>query len=244
MFGNRRYTPLLGVALVTTITLGMSACSVVEEPMQAFYELPFIKPMQTSKPAVVQTNKIYYAPAQTYNLDLSASPFLGKLSLKESCTPEGQSLTIRDQANKFYRIDVININNNPKFPNAQNMSTLELSTQLTQMYKPLYNSFQEGITQTVKSPLGPAGYSVLALPNLDQIGLLIAKKNDYVYVVQHTEVKYSKNGMQHILAQVADAMQIPGKKLKKSNSELALSIDLTNATAAQLKDWKKLARCS
>lgn len=240
MFGNSKLLPLLAVSL----TAGLSACSVLEDPMQTFQELPFIKPLRPVKPDMVANNKIYYAPAQTYNLDLGGTPFMGRLNLKESCTPQGHSLTIIDQTNKFYRIDVININNNPKFPNAQNNSTLELGNQITATYKPLYSAFQEGQTIAVKSPLGPAAYSVLALPNLDQIALLIARQNNYVYVVQHSEVKYSKQDMQHILAQVADAMQVPGKQLKKSGSELPLTIDLANASPAQLADWKKLARCS
>lgn len=245
MFGNSRFgkSPLLPV-LAVSMTVALSACSVLEDPMQTFQELPFIKPLRPVKPEMVANTKIYYAPAQTYNLDLGGTPFMGHLSMKESCTPQGHSLTIVDQTNRFYRIDVININNNPKFPNAQNSSTVELGNQVTAMYKTLYTAFQQGQTTGVKSPLGPAAYSVLALPNLDQIALLIARQNNYVYVVQHSASKYDKQDMQHILAQVADAMQVPGKRVKKSPSELPLTIDLANATPAQLADWKKLARCS
>ena len=240
MFGKATLLPLLAVSMVA----GLSACSVLEDPLQTLYEVPFIKPLKPARPEMVANTKIYYAPAQTYNLDLGGTPFMGHLRMKESCAPQGHSLTIIDQTNKFYRIDVININNNPKFPNAQTNSTVELGNQVTGMYKTLYSAFQEGQTSGVKSPLGPAAYSVLALPNLDQIALLIARQNNYVYVVQHSESKYSKQDMQHILAQVADAMQVPGKRLKKSPSELPLTIDLANATPAQLADWKKLARCS
>lgn len=240
MFGKSKFIPLL----VITFTAGLSACSVLEDPIQALQDLPIIKPLKPVRPDMQPNNKIYYAPAQTYNLDLGGAPFMGRLNMKESCAPQGHSLTIVDQTNKFYRIDVININNNPKFPNAQTNSTLELGNQITAMYKTLYSAFQEGQTIAVKSPIGPAGYSVLALPNLDQVALLIARQNNYVYVVQHTESKYNKQDMQQQLAKVAEAMQIPGKRLKKSGSELPLSIDLANATPAQLADWKKLARCS
>jgi hypothetical protein len=250
MFGNSKLGNLkrgqltLLPLLAVSIAVGLSACSVLEDPMQAFQELPLIKPLRPVKPDMVSNNKIYYAPAQTYNLDLGATPFMGRLNMKESCAPQGHSLTIVDQTSKFYRIDVININNNPKYPNAQNSSTLELGNQITAMYKTLYGAFQEGQTMAVKSPIGPAGYSVLALPNLDQLALLIARQNDYVYVVQHSESKYSKQDMQRTLAEVAEAMQIPGKQLKKSKTELPISIDLANATPAQLADWKKLTRCS
>jgi hypothetical protein len=203
--------------------------------------------IQPNKP-LVQTNQIYYAPAQTYNLDLNSAVLAGKLNLQDSCTPEGNSLSITDQIGRFYRIDAINLNNNPKLPGANAQDTQTLSSQIGQLYAQLYQAQiqpqSQGAVKPVRASLGASGYVVLNQNNQRYIGLLIHKRNDYAYVIQHTQTTYNETTMQQALAQLSRNMQVPGRKIKDSGSEMALSIDLAAASPAQLAAWKKTANCS
>lgn len=200
--------------------------------------------IQPNKP-LAQTNQVYYAPAQTYNLDLNSAVLAGKLNLQDSCTPEGNSLSITDQIGRFYRIDAINLNNNPKLPGAGEQDIVALSSQIGQLYAQLYQAqVTQGAVKPVRSSLGASGYLVLNQNSERFIGLLIHKRGDYAYVIQHTQPKYDEATMQQILAQLARNVQVPGRQIKNSGSEMALSIDLATATPAQLADWKKTAHCS
>lgn len=203
--------------------------------------------IQPSKP-LSQTSQVYYAPAQSYNLDLNSAVLAGKLQLQDSCTPAGNSLSITDQIGRFYRIDAINLNNNPQLPGANAQDILALSNQLGQLYAQLYQAQiqqqPQGAVKAVRSSLGPSAYLVLNQNNQRYIGLLMHKRNDYAYVIQHTQSEYDESRMQQELAQLSRNLQVPGRQLKNSGSEMALSIDLATATPAQLADWKKTAHCS
>ena len=242
MLGMKK-TPIKTLWVMAGLSMAISGCSHFGHGHAA--------KIQPNKP-LTQTNQVYYAPAQTYNLDLNSAVLAGKLTLQDSCTPEGNSLSITDQIGRFYRIDAINLNNNPKLPgvnsqnNAQDISGL--SSQIGQLYAQLYNAQiqaqAQGAVKLVRSQLGASGYLVLNQNNERFIGLLIHKRGDYAYVLQHSQTKYDEASMQQTLAQLAKNMQIPGRQLKKSGSELALSIDLATAIPAQLADWKKTAHCS
>ncbi|XID74541.1 hypothetical protein ACF3NA_08420 [Alkanindiges sp. WGS2144] len=217
------------------LSLALGACSHLTKNQQT--------KIQPNKP-LVQSNQIYYAPAQSYNLDLDTPALLGKLDLKQSCTAEGNSLSITDQIGRFYRVDAINLNNNPKLPQANEQNSAALTSQLAQFYSQLYQTPLQGNTKSVRSALGASGYAVLSQDNQQVIGLLIHKRGDYAYVLQHTQPRYDEKTMQQALAQLAQNMQIPGRQLKNSTSEMALSIDLAQSTPAQLAAWKKSANCS
>jgi len=69
--------------------------------------------IDVSKKNSPQSRYLYDAPAQAYTLDLGAQNFRGDLRLRDSCTPEGSSLNIYDNAGRFFRIDAVNLINNP-----------------------------------------------------------------------------------------------------------------------------------
>lgn len=219
----------IGLTGLGLIALGLSACSHQAK-------------IQPNKP-LAQGNQIYYAPAQSYNLDLNSPALLGKLNLQDSCTAEGNSLSITDQIGRFYRVDAINLNNNPKLPNAATQDIQSLSSQIGQLYSQLYQASVQQAVKPVRSNLGSSGFVLLNQQDQRVIGLLIYKRGDYAYVIQHTQTRYDENTMQQGLAQLAGNMQIPGQQLKGSASPLAMSIDLGQSTAAQLVTWKKTANC-
>lgn len=232
-------TPIKTVWVVAGLAMALAGCSHFSHNGHAN-----IKP---NKP-LVQTNQVYYAPAQTYNLDLNSAILAGKLDLQDSCTPEGNSLSITDQIGRFYRVDAINLNNNPKLPSADTQDIAGLSSQIGQLYTQLYDAQIQpqtaGNVKVVRSNLGEAGYLVLHQNDQRFIGLLIQHRGNYAYVIQHTQTQYNEKRMLQSLGQLAKNMQIPGRQLKGSDSEVALSIDLASATPAQLADWKKTAQCS
>ena len=197
---------------------------------------------QPNKP-LLQSQQIYYAPAQAYNLDLNTPALMGKLDLQDSCTPEGNSLSITDQIGRFYRVDTVNLNNNPKLPNASTQDIKGLTAQLGQFYAQIYQAQPQADIRIVRSNLGQSGYIVLNQPDQRHIGLLIHQRGDYAYVIQHTQTQFDDATMQHSLSQLARNIQIPGRKLKNSDSEMAMSIDLASSPQ-QLAAWKKTAGCS
>lgn len=236
---------MLGMQHISLKTLwfaGLTGLSVAVAGCSHFGHGHAVK-IQPNKP-LTQTTQVYYAPAQTYNLDLNSAVLAGKLHLKDSCTPEGNSLSITDQLGRFYRVDAINLNNNPKLPGANTQDTAGLSSQISQLYAQLYQAQPQGEIKPVRASLGSSGYAVLNQGNQRFIGLLIHKRGDYAYVIQHSQPKYDETTMQQTLAQLARNMQIPGRQIKNSGSEMALSIDLSQSTPAQLAAWKKTAHCS
>lgn len=233
MLGMKK-TPLKTVWVMTGLSMALTGCSHFGQGHAN---------IQPNKP-LKQTSQVYYAPAQTYNLDLNTAVLAGKLHLEDSCTAEGNSLSITDQIGRFYRIDAINLNNNPKLPDAGEHDISSLSNQIGQLYTQLYQAQIQQRVKPVRSNLGEAGYLVLNQNNQRFIGLLIQHRGNYAYVIQHTQAKYNEKRMLQTLAQLAKNMQIPGRQLKGSDSEMALSIDLASATPAQLADWKKTAHCS
>lgn len=237
---------VLRISLIMgTAIMGLSACD-SSSFATLLTDSPFspLKVIENPKRVTIaNTNKIYYAPAQTYDLDLSSPALVGKLKLKQSCSPEGNSLTITDQIGRFYRIDVININHNPKFPDAESKDLAALSTQVYNYYLNLYKAYPQSSIRSVQSLLGKSSYASMSLPNrLSPIGLLISKRNDYVYVVQHQQKYFNDKQMQYVLSQIASHMHVPGREIKNSGSMLALGIDL-QSTPDQLNTWKKNAHC-
>lgn len=228
-----------------TLAIGLSACDSSSMVMlltdSPFSPLKVIDKPQS--PEIDSTKKIYFAPAQTYDLDLSSPAFVGKLKLKSSCTPEGNTLTVRDQIGRFYRIDVINLNHNPKFPDAENKDLTALSQQIYQFYLNLYKAYPQNSIKLVKSQLGKSAYASMSLPNhLSPVGFLMSKRDNYVYVIQHQQKFFNDKQMQYVLSQIAQNMQIPGRQIKDSGSMLALGIDL-QSPPDQINSWKKAAHC-
>ena len=215
--------------LLLSLGLAMAACSHNAK-------------IQPNKP-LVQSNQIYYAPAQTYNLDLNTPALVGKLDLQDSCSPEGNSLSITDQIGRFYRVDTVNLNNNPKLPNANTQDIKGLTNQLGQFYAQVYQAQPTAGMRVVRSSLGQSGYMVLEQADQRHIGFLVHQRGDYAYVVQHAQTQFDDVSMQKNLAQLAKNIQVPGRKLKNSESEMALSIDLSSSPQ-QLAAWKKTAGCS
>ncbi len=215
--------------LLLGLTAAMTACSHTAN-------------IQPNKP-LVQNNQMYYAPAQAYNLDLNTPALLGKLSLKESCAPEGSSLSITDQLGRFYRVDAVNLNNNPKLPNASTQDIKSLTTQLGQFYAQVYQAVPQTAAKAVRSRLGQSGYMVLDQQDQRHIGLLVHRRGDYAYVVQQTQIQFNDATMQQGLAQLANNIQIPGRQLKNSSTEMPLTIDLAQSSPEQLAAWKKSASC-
>ncbi|MDR9778902.1 hypothetical protein RJJ65_40865, partial [Rhizobium hidalgonense] len=108
-------------------------------------------------------------------------------------------------------------------------------------YAQVYQAQPQGTVKLVRSNLGQSGYVVLDQANERSIGLLVYPRGNYAYVVQHTQKNFNDALMKQNLAQLAGNIQIPGRKLKNSDSELPLSIDLAQSSPEQLATWKNTA---
>ncbi len=61
----------------------------------------------------VQTLGYYHAPQKAYSLPLFSNTFRGQVTLTEACDHVGDSLSIWDAENRFFRIDDLRINESP-----------------------------------------------------------------------------------------------------------------------------------
>ncbi len=203
-----------------------------------------------------QSRLLYDAPAQAYTIDLGAQNFRGDVRLRESCAPEGSSLDIYDNSGRFFRVDAVNLINNPNIILPEFADETTTRDLIFRYYNEKVNPQGRIILQRdVSSRMGPALYAVtesqIAGNNVSKdqganryMGYLITRRGNFGYVVQHEQKTYRSDRMLEILGLIANEIQIPGRlPTNVKQQDNPLYIDLQNSTAAQTAEWKKMAQC-
>ncbi len=203
-----------------------------------------------------QSRYLYDAPAQAYTIDLGAQNFRGQVRLRDSCTPEGSSLNIYDNAGRFFRIDAVNLINNPNIVLPEFADDTTTRDLIFRYYMEKVNPNGRIIIQrNVNSRMGSSLYAVvqseITVKDLTQdlnttrfMGYLITRRGNIGYVIQHEQKFYRSDRMLEILGLLASEVQIPGRlPTNKKQEDNPLYIDLKNSTPAQIEEWKKAAQC-
>jgi hypothetical protein len=203
-----------------------------------------------------QSQYIYDAPAQAYSIDLGAQNFRGDVRIRDSCTPEGSSLNIYDNAGRFFRIDAVNLINNPNIVMPEFADDTTTRDLIFRYYMDKVNSGGRIILQrNVNSRIGAALYTVVQseitvkdinndLNTSRYMGYLIIRRGNIGYVIQHEQKFYRSDRMLEILGLLASEIQIPGRlPTNRKQEDNPLYIDLKNSTPEQIEDWKKAAQC-
>lgn len=209
-----------------------------------------------SKQTSPQSHFLYDAPAQAYTIDLGAQNFRGGVRLRDSCTPEGSSLNIYDNAGRFFRIDAVNLINNPNIPLPEFADDATTRDLIFRYYMDKVNPGGRIITQrNVNSRMGASLYAVaqyeIAVKDPTQdlnttrfMGFLITRRGNIGYVIQHEQKFYRSDRMVEILGLLASEMMIPGRlPANRKQDDNPIYIDLKNSTPAQIEEWKKKAQC-
>lgn len=212
--------------------------------------------MDVSKKNSPQSRYLYDAPAQAYSLDLGAQNFRGNVRLRDSCTPEGSSLNIYDNAGRFFRIDAVNLINNPNIVLPEFADDTTTRDVIFRYYMEKVNTGGRVLLQrNVNSRMGSALYAVVQseihvrdikddLNTTRFMGYLIVRRGNFGYVLQHEQKFYRSDRMLEILGLLASEVQVPGRlPTNKKQSDTPLYIDLKNSTPEQIADWKKAAQC-
>lgn len=212
--------------------------------------------LDVSKKNSPQSRYLYDAPAQAYTLDLGAQNFRGNVRLRDSCTPEGSSLNIYDNAGRFFRIDAVNLINNPNIVLPEFADDTTTRDLIFRYYMEKVNTGGRVLLQrNVNSRMGSALYAVVQSeinvkdPNKDLnttrfMGYLIVRRGNIGYVLQHEQKFYRSDRMLEILGLLASEVQVPGRlPTNKKQEDNPLYIDLKNSTPEQIDEWKKAAQC-
>jgi hypothetical protein len=203
-----------------------------------------------------QSRYLYDAPAQAYTIDLGAQNFRGDVRLRDSCTPEGSSLNIYDNAGRFFRVDAVNLINNPNIVMPEFADDTTTRDLIFRYYMEKVNPGGRIILQrNVDSRMGAALYAVVQseitvkdinkdLNTTRYMGYLITRRGNIGYVIQHEQKFYRSDRMLEILGLLASEIQIPGRlPTNRKQEDNPLYIDLKNSTPAQIEEWKKAAQC-
>ncbi|MDE2420671.1 MAG: hypothetical protein KGO49_05760 [Gammaproteobacteria bacterium] len=203
-----------------------------------------------------QSRYLYDAPAQAFTIDLGAQNFRGDVRLRDSCTPEGVSLNIYDNAGRFFRIDAVNLINNPNIVMPEFADDTTTRDLIFRYYMEKVNPNGRIILQrNVNSRMGAALYAVvqseITVKDVNQdlnttryMGYLITRRGNMGYVLQHEQKFYRSDRMLEILGLLASEIQIPGRlPTNRKQEDNPLYIDLKNSTPQQIQDWKKAAQC-
>ncbi len=212
--------------------------------------------MDVSKKNSPQSRYLYDAPAQAYTLDLGAQNFRGNVRLRDSCTPEGSSLNIYDNAGRFFRIDAVNLINNPNIVLPEFADDTTTRDVIFRYYMEKVNTGGRILLQrNVNSRMGSALYAVVQseinVKDLSQdlnttrfMGYLIVRRGNIGYVLQHEQKFYRSDRMLEILGLLASEIQVPGRlPTNRKQEDNPLYIDLKNSTLEQIEEWKIAAQC-
>lgn len=185
------------------------------------------------------TQKIYHAPAQSYDFDLGSPLLRGELKLKEACSVTGSSLDIQDQIQQQLRIDTLNLDHHPQLGQQLESDLKTIAPAILNLYETQYQSKAQQ-PKIYQSHIGDVVITRLQHQN-NPIDLLIVKKYQYAYVLQFNSAlpvateEISRQRMLNLLK----SLQIPGKHLAGSSSTLPLSFDLSNGDASARRTWQK-----
>ena len=203
--------------------LGLTACQSTQNPNQAQF----------------LTQKIYHAPAQSYDFDLGSPILRGELQMKQACSINGTSLDILDQLNQQVRIDTINLNNNSELQLTRDSSLKDIVPKVIALYASKYNA-TASTPKGYKSHIGDVAITRLST-STQQIDTLILTQYGYAYILQlnshfyQTDVEKGKQQLQTLLK----SLQIPGKKLAITDNALPVSFDLSNSDQSARRNWQQ-----
>jgi len=181
---------------------------------------------------------LYNAPAGAYSLDLSINTFRGKVALDERCDRYGGSTTLWDGSGRMFRIDYLLLENNPnirapRFASDQTLLNLVLNAYLRGIIAPapmiksaevVHREFlQQSDPQslfTIVSLDVDASNDTSAPPvtGTYYYGLLLYKKGERAYIIQHRQPALMEETMQSVLLRIAENMDVPG--VERDDTEL------------------------
>lgn len=198
-----------------------------------------------------QSTQIYHAPAQAYSINLGSQAFRGEVNLRDSCGSLGSALDITDSLGRFFRVEVINLLNNPniqipEFSDERTIQELILNDYLSRVHK----SAKLVEQRPVRSRLGSALYAVLEVKSFQRteyIGYVVTRRGNFAYVSQHLQNNYRPKDMRDVLAALSSEIKIPSMTpptFPRERTDLPLFIDLKNSTIEQITEWQKVARCT
>lgn len=198
-----------------------------------------------------QNTQIYHAPAQAYSINLGSQAFRGDVTLRDSCGSLGSTLDVIDSTGRFFRVEVINLLNNPniqipEFSDERTIQELVLNDYLSRVHK----SAKLVEQRPVRSRLGNSLYAVLEVNSFqrtDYVGYVVARRGNFAYVTQHIQNSYRPTDMRDVLAVLASEIKIPSMTppaYPRERTDLPLFIDLKNSTIEQITEWQKVARCT
>lgn len=198
-----------------------------------------------------QSTQTYHAPAQAYSINLGSQAFRGEVTLRDSCTSLGSTLDITDSLGRFFRVEVVNLLNNPniqipEFSDERTIQELVLNDYLSRVHK----SAKLVEQRPVRSRLGSSLYAVLEVNSFQKtefVGYLVARRGNFAYVSQHVQNSYRAADMSNVLAVLASEIKIPSMTppaYPRERTDLPLFIDLKNSTIEQISEWQKVARCT
>lgn len=185
------------------------------------------------------TQKVYHAPAQSYDFDLGSPLLRGELKLKEACSVTGSSFDIQDQIQQQIRIDTVNLNHHPQLGQHVDSDLKTVAPLILNLYQTQYQA-QAQQPKVYKSHIGDVVITRLQR-STNPIDLLIVKKYQYAYVLQLNsplQAETEESTRQRML-DLLKSLQIPGKHIAGNSSTLPLSFDLSNSDASARRTWQK-----
>ena len=174
---------------------------------------------------------LYYSPAAAYSLDLGISTFRGDVVLDERCDRYGGSTTFWDDSGRMFRVDYLQVENNPNIRAPRFASDLTLLNLVLNAYlrgvvteSPMVRSAEVVHREFIQDSSPRSLFTLVSLDvNSDEIpdtpdvsgnyyyGFLLFKKGQLVYLIQHRQPALMVDTMKTALLRLADAVEIPGK---------------------------------
>lgn len=202
---------------------GLTACQSTQNPNQAQF----------------LTQKIYHAPAQSYDFDLGSSILRGELKMKQACSVKGTSLDILDQLQQQVRLDTINLNNNSELQLTSDSALKDIVPKVLALYEAQYKATATA-PKGYKSHIGDVAMSRLS-SGTQNIDILVLTQYGSAYVLQLNSPFYANDaekGKQQ-LQTLLKSLQIPGKKLANSDHSLPINFDLSNTDQTARRAWQQ-----
>lgn len=175
---------------------------------------------------------LYHAPAGAYTIDLGINTFRGKVLLDERCDRLGGSTTFWDGSGRMFRVDYLQIEDNPRIEAPRFASDLTLLNLTLNMYlrevvaeSDMIVSAEAAHREFLRNTDPRSMFAVISievdgrqLENQPDItgnyyyGFLAFKREGLIYVVQHRQPVLVPEKMKSVLLRMADAMDIPGEE--------------------------------
>ncbi len=125
--------------------------------------------------------KIYHAPAQIFDFDLSSNVLRGAVELKQSCNAMGTSLDIIDQQKQQVRIDTFNLHQNASLHLTTDSDLKTINEQLIALYQQKYQATATS-SKLLKTSQGDAMFTRLT-HDQQHLDIAIQSRYGYAYVI-------------------------------------------------------------